>query len=314
MKSDEPGVSWLLTYQRGVLSRAQARECGISDSAMQHRLRFGGPWQRLFPGVYLAATGQPTWEQWQIAAMLHVGPAAVITGLAALRNHQVRGAEPLVVDLLVPAATRRISSGIAVIHRTRRMPPELYCDGMLRFAPAARAVVDAARGMSSVREARAVVAATVQQRKCSVEQLVAEVRDGPVRGSAQVRAVLAEVLAGVRSVPEAELRRLIMKAGLPQPLYNPTLLLGTTFLARPDVWWPEAGVAVEVDSREWHLLPDDWEKTMARHARMAAAGIIVVHISPAQLRNSPAEVLASITGALRTGRPLPHVTTRPQPE
>jgi hypothetical protein len=311
VKPGEPDGLWLLRYQNGVLLRSQARECGISAKGLQHRLRPGGPWQRLLPGVYLAATGQPTWDQWQTAAVLYAGPDAAITGLAALRNHRVRGAEPRAVDVLVPAERRRASRGIAVLHRTRRMPRELYCDGVLRFAPPARAAVDAARGMSQLSEVRAIVAGAVQQRKCSVEQLVAEVRDGPMRGSAQVRAVLAEVLAGIRSVPEAELRRLILKAGLPQPFYNPTLLLGTAFLAKPDAWWPDAGVAVEVDSKEWHLLPADWEATMARHDRMAAAGINVVHLSPARIRDKPAEVLATIAGALRTGRPLPHITTRP---
>lgn len=300
-----------MNYQRGVLSRAQSRECGISQNSLKYRIRPGGPWQRLLPGVYLTTTGRPTWTQWEIAAVLYAGPEAVITGAAALRNHGVRGAEPRAVDVLVPAGRQRTSRGVAVIHRTRRMPRETYCDGVLRYAPPARAVVDAAREMTELSDVRAILAGAVQQRKCSLAKLAAEVRDGPVRGSAQVRVVLAEVMAGIRSVPEAELRRLILQAGLPRPFYNPTLLLGTAFLAKPDAWWPDAGVAVEVDSKEWHLLPADWEATMARHDRMAAAGINVVHLSPARIREKPAEVRATIAGALRTGRPLPHITTRP---
>ena len=30
------------------------------------------------------------------------------------------------------------------------------------------------------------------------------------------------------------------------PLFNPSLYLGDTFLAKPDAWWPDAGVAAEV--------------------------------------------------------------------
>ncbi len=300
-----------MNYQRGVLSRAQSRECGISQNSLKYRIRPGGPWQRLLPGVYLTTTGRPTWTQWEIAAVLYSKPEAVITGAAALRNHGVRGAEPRAVDVLVPAggnaqaAAWRSFTGLGGCRR------ETYCDGYSRYAPPARAVVDAAREMTELSDVRAILAGAVQQRKCSLAKLAAEVRDGPVRGSAQVRVVLAEVMAGIRSVPEAELRRLILNAGLPRPFYNPTLLLGTAFLAKPDAWWPDAGVAVEVDSKEWHLLPADWEATMARHDRMAAAGINVVHLSPARIREKPAEVLATIAGALRTGRPLPHITTRP---
>lgn len=177
------------------------------------------------------------------------------------------------------------------------MPRQWTIDGFLRFAPADRAVADTVRQLADLAEARAVVAGAVQQGRCSIENLAAELRAGPMRGSARLRSVLAEVIAGIRSAPEADLRDLIRKSGLPQPLYNPRLYLGDVFLAQPDAWWPEYGVAVEVDSREWHLSPADWEYTMARHRRMSAAGIIVLHISPRQLRDRQADALAEMAGA-----------------
>ena len=124
--------------------------------------------------------------------------------------------------------------------------------------------------------------------------------------------MLGEVIDGIRSPAEADLRMLIRTSGLPQPLYNPKLYLPDgLFLAQPDAWWPDYGVAAEVDSREWHLSPADWEATMARHARMSAAGIVVLHFSPRQQRDQPAAVIGTIAGALRAGRPLPAITTRP---
>ncbi|MGB6454869.1 MAG: hypothetical protein WBH47_10320 [Streptosporangiaceae bacterium] len=167
------------------------------------------------------------------------------------------------------------------------------------------------RALTTLEDARAVVASAVQQGRCTVAELVAELRAGPVRRSAMLRSVLAEVIAGIRSVPEADLRELICKAGLPEPLYNPRLYFGGVFLAQPDAWWPQYGVAVKVDSREWHLSPSDWEQTMARHGRMCAAGIVVLHFSPRQQREQPGEVTATIAGALRAGRPLPAISTRP---
>jgi hypothetical protein len=92
------------------------------------------------------------------------------------------------------------------------------------------------------------------------------------------------------------------------PLFNASLYDGDTFIAKPDGWWPDAGVAAEVDSREWHLRPADWERTMARHDRMAAAGIILLHFPPRQIRSEPAQVVEMIRGALERGRmrsPLP---------
>jgi very-short-patch-repair endonuclease len=76
-------------------------------------------------------------------------------------------------------------------------------------------------------------------------------------------------------------------------------------IAMPDAWWPDAGLAVEVDSREWHLSPADWERTMRRHARMTAYGIVVLHFSPRQIRSEPVTVVATIRAALSSVRTKP---------
>jgi hypothetical protein len=311
MKLDDRALRLVLLTQRGVLTRAQALSCGITASGIEHRIRRGGPWLRLLPGVYLTATGGPTWDQRAAAAMLYAGPGSVITGPAAIRSYGIRGPQPRRVDVLIPHERERRSPGFVAIHRTRRMPETVAVDLSLWFAPPERAVADTVRQSADLAEARAVVAGAVQLGSCSIADLAAELRAGPIRGSARLRSVLAEVIAGIRSAPEADLRDLIRKAGLPQPLYNPKLYLGDVFLAQPDAWWPEHGVAVEVDSREWHLSPADWERTMTRHRRMSAAGVIVLHISPRQLREQQADAIAEMAGALRNGRPLPAITTRP---
>jgi hypothetical protein len=311
MELDQRALAVLQVGQRGVLSRTQVLQCGLTRSGLQHRLRRGGPWQRLLPGVYLTATGQPTWEQRQIGALLHAGPHGLITGPAALLNYQLLRKVPRIVDVLVPLHRQCPSRCFVRVHRTRRMPASAVCDGPIRFAPPERAVADTARALADRVEARAVVAGAVQRGQCTVAQLATELRDGPIRGSANLRAVLSEVIAGIRSVPEGDLRGLITRAGLPQPLYNPRLYVGEVFLAQPDAWWPEYGVAVEVDSREWHLSPADWEQTMARHRRMSAAGALVLHVSPRQLRDQGGPLMADLAAALRAGRPLPAITTRP---
>jgi hypothetical protein len=311
MTSPPGPTAWLVEWQQGVVTRAQASAGGLTASGLQHRIRRTGPWQRILPGVYLTATGQASQQQLQIASLLYAGPESLITGPAALANYRIQSRASRLVDVLIPATSKRSSCGFVMIRRTRRMPTSAVCDGPIRFAPPERAVADTARALADRVEARAVIASAVQRGQCTVAQLAAELRDGPIRGSANLRAVLEEVVAGIRSVPEGDLRRLIIRAGLPRPLYNARLYLGQVFLAQPDAWWPEFGVAVEVDSREWHLSPADWEQTMARHRRMSAAGAIVVHVSPRQLRDRSGLIEADLAAALRAGRPLPAITTRP---
>ena len=71
-------------------------------------------------------------------------------------------------------------------------------------------------------------------------------------------------------------------------------------------------MAAEVDSRAWHFSPADWEQTMARHARMTAQGILVLHFPPGKIRTEPRLVATEIRSALASSRgPLAHITTVP---
>jgi very-short-patch-repair endonuclease len=308
---DDRAAAWLFATQRGVLSRAQVFGLGLTAHGLQHRLRPGGPWQRLLPGVYLTATGQPTREQRLIAAMLYAGPDSVITGPAALRNHGIRGPETEIVDMLVPAGRQRASRGFVAIHRTWRIPRKWAADGPLRFAVPARAVADAVRDLDSLADARATVGSAVQKSRCTIEQLTDELTSGPIRGSARLRAVLAEVADGVRSAAEGDFRALVRRSALPLPMFNARLLVDGVLLAVVDAWWPEASVAVEIDSREWHLLPAHWEDTMRRHDRLIAAGISVIHVSPRQIRTEPDVIVGYIADALQHGRPAAGIVTLP---
>jgi hypothetical protein len=174
--------------------------------------------------------------------------------------------------------------------------------GQVSYAPAARAVADTVRDLHELSQVRAVVADAIQRRRVQVWQLAEELAAGPARGASCFRAVLAEIAEGVRSVAEADLRALIKHEGLPVPMYNARLFVGETFVATPDAWWPGACVAGEVESREWHLAPRDWERTLARDARMSAFGIVVLHFPPRRLRTEPRKVAAEIRSALDAGR------------
>jgi hypothetical protein len=297
-----------LRAQDNVISRQQAFTCGLTRSALAHRTRPGGPWQRLLPAVYLAQTGRPAVVQNEMAALLYAGSGSALTGRAALHGLGLLAAEARTFEVLIPATRYRQSVSFVTIHRTARMPSRIIRNGRRSYAEPERALADAARGMRDLREVRALIAGAVQRRDCSLAALAQELREGQAWGSARLRKVLKEVADGVRSVVEAELRDLIERAGLPKPMFNPCLFAADgAFIACPDAWWPEAGVAVEVDSKQWHLLPADWERTMRRHADMVSRGILVLHFSPAQIRSDPASVVAAIRDAIAAGHRNPRL-------
>jgi hypothetical protein len=310
MESEERAARRLLSRQLGVISCQQASAIGVSANGLQHRTR-SRSWQRLLPGVYLTKSGQPTWDQMEVAAALYAGPGSVITGLAALRVNFIDCLETRRIDMLIPVSRRRMSVGFVVAHRTRRMPELVGTRGIVAYALVPRALADALDGLTRLSDARTLVASAVQQRRCTVDELRQELATRNGRECVLLRRVLAEVAEGMQSAPECELGDLIRPSGLPQPLYNARLYVNGKFLAQPDAWWQEASVAVEVDSMRWHLLPEHWEKTMLRHRRMSAAGIVVIHLSPHQLRTQPQEVIADIARALANGRPATSITIRP---
>jgi hypothetical protein len=299
---DREALAGLLIRQNGVITRSQAVACGVTKHALQYRIRHGEPWQVLLPGIYLTHTGTATSLERMTAALVYAGPGSAITGPAALILHRVRAPQVNVVHVLIPHGRKRRGLDFVQVSRTVRMPGSLLSLGEINYVPLARAVADTVCRMQDIGEVRAVVADGVQRRKVTVAQLAEELAFGPVRGSARFRQVLAEVGDGVRSAAEGDLRSLIKRERLPDPMYNPRLYAGDNFVASPDAWWPDAGVAVEIESRQWHLSPVDWENTLARDARMSACGIIVLHFPPRRLHTEPRGVAGEIRSALEAGR------------
>ena len=303
----------ILRRQHLVIGRDQALACGLTPAALEHRIRAGGPWQRLLPGVYLAVTGPVNPEHREMAALLHAGPWSVLTGMAAVRRHGLRVQSQYRVDVLVPARNRRHSLDFVRIQRSIRMPGQVCVTGEVRYVLPARAVADAARSLTSARDVRALVAQAIQQQRCSIGLLATELEQGPAKGSALLRAALAEARDGIRSAPEGDLRILLRRGRIPVPMFNARLYDGNTLIAVPDAWWPDAGVAAEVDSREYHYPAGNWQRTMRRHDRLVARGVLLLHFTPQQIRSTPEEVISQIRAALDAGRQRPRLplVTRP---
>ena len=121
---------------------------------------------------------------------------------------------------------------------------------------------------------RAVVAEAVQNGRCDLGSLISELNEGPSTGSRALRMALGEVGDGIRSAAEADLKTLIRRSDLERPMYNATLYAADgTFLGIADAWWARAGVVAEVDSRQYHLSPEDYARTTQRHNHMTAYGI-----------------------------------------
>lgn len=287
---------------------------GVPRSTIASRCRAGGPWMWLMPSVLKLNNAPPTRADRRRAALLHAGEGALITGLDALELHGMnRMPHPSgPVHLLVPATSRRTGHGMSLLERTDRLPAAV--SGRWPLAPPARAVLDACRRLRRRDQVRATVAEVVQTGRCGVAVLATELAAGSQRGSALPRQVLAEVSAGARSAAEAAVVDLLRAARCPEPMRNAWLYRADgRFLACVDLWFADVGLAWEIDSREFHLSPEDHERTLERHNALIAAGVPVLRSLPSHLTTRQAEVLARLREARAecARRPLPAVIASP---
>lgn len=306
---DVKALESLAHAQHNCVSLAQLSQLGMPTATTAHRTRpSGGSWTRPLPGVVLLHRGTPTPDERASAALLYAGPTSVLTGSESLRRHGVRRLPTAAfIHVLVPDDRRRVSVGFVVCERTHRLPQRSASRG-LPTASVARSLVDAARRTDRLLDVRAMVADAVQKRRCTQDDLLTEIRLGQRRGTARVRLVAAEIVGGIRSVAEADARRVLARGGLPPALWNHDVVTPAgELIGCPDAWFDEEGVALEVDSREWHLDPQGWERTQAKRARFASFGVTTVPVTPRRLREQPDEVvremLATLAAARRRPRP-----------
>ncbi|WP_406198913.1 hypothetical protein OH807_15590 [Kitasatospora sp. NBC_01560] len=335
--SPPPSLEELAKRQQNVITASQLRARGVPARLVTEHCRRGGPWQRLLPRVYLLQSGEPTPEQRMWAALLYAAQngreegrreGAVITGAAALALYGFAAVPRLPavtgVEVLVPRQRRLKDAGEVRIRRTERELVARSVHG-LACAPVARAVADALRewtaegvapelGAGAVLPVREVLREAVglgperpdrtvrPEARCTVRELVAELTEAGPAADHRVRAALDELLAAERDGVLARVGELADEWLLPAPLVAPELRMrGGTYIAVPDLYWPRAGVAVEVDSELRCVSEGEAAWVRGGQHRMEYLGIRVVYLSGARLAAEPDAVGAELREAFRQG-------------
>ncbi len=84
-------------------------------------------------------------------------------------------------------------------------------------------------------------------------------------------------------------------------------------LPRPDGWFDDVGLAVQVHSKRYHAGELDWEATVSADGVFAEYGVPVVAVTPRQIAAQPEVVLRRIERAHGQAqrRPSPDVVAIP---
>jgi hypothetical protein len=109
---------FVLRYQAGVVTRAQAHGSGLSEGAIKHRVA-SGRWQRIHPGVYATFSGPLPRQARLWAAVLYAGPGAVLSHETAAEFQRLLDKPSQLIHLSVPGARQAVAQEGLMIHRSR---------------------------------------------------------------------------------------------------------------------------------------------------------------------------------------------------
>lgn len=259
-------------------------------------------WRPVLRGTYTDASGEIDLTLRARAAQLILPSGCVVADRCLLWLHGV--------DVLPPGQDRPLLE--VVVERGAVVPRRAGLRGrQAALPPGDRRVL---RGVRTLRLVRAcvdlmrllsladavVVADAVQHAELvSLESLVDEfAAHRGLRGIRQAEHALELSSPLAESPPESRLRVNLVLAGLtPVPQYDVRTADGR-WLARVDLAFPEARVAIEYDGKEVHSRVDVFARDRQRQNALVQAGWVVLRYTAEDLRLRPGAIAAEVRRAV----------------
>ncbi len=276
---------------KGPFTIEEARRHGVSRAQL-----VGASWRRLGRGIYAWHGIAETPMTRLIAAKLRLPGAAVFTGRTAAWLHGMDLPPCSPIEATVPGngSTSRL---VGVVVRRCNIPAaETSIRRGLLVTSAGRTIADLTCRLP-LTDAVALLDAALHLRLVDNGRL----RDwagthAHYRGVRRLRCALQLADPAAESVMETRLRLLLVLAGLPRPRSQVTLRDDHgLFLARPDLYYPGARLAIEYDgaSHRQSLVADN-----RRQNRLIDAGYHLLRFTAGDVLDDPASVVSLVHRAL----------------
>ncbi|MGH3739484.1 MAG: hypothetical protein ACRDT6_28370 [Micromonosporaceae bacterium] len=296
-------LGWVLGVQDGVVTWRQASR-GLTPDVVRGRVA-SGRWQRPCRGVLVAHNGPLTAPQREWVAVLAAGRGAVLAGLTAAALCGLRGYDSPAIHVLLPAHRtvdrRAVYGDLPVrLHRTSVLSSGDVLRGRPPHTTAARALIDAAQWATTEAQARAVLAAGVQQRLVTGGELREVLARLPrARRRRLMCETVADVTGGAHSIAELALVRLCREHGLPLPDQQHTRRDRQGRRRYLDAYWSRWRLHVEVDGGH-HTEVRQWWADMSRQNDLWIAGDRILRFPSWLIRHHPTQVATHLRTALRS--------------
>lgn len=296
-RSDRTDVLRALALrQGGVVTRAQARDLGVSNLVQRNRLA-NGQWRWRFGCLQIC--GSPRGDDWRDAwsIALRTGPDVIISGPTAFRLRGKEIASGLVVAVLPHGRNLRID-GVTFV---RDNSPRASIPGpAFRLADPIDAFADTLI-QASPEVARNLLDHSLQLHQIEPAELMAVVQNRRGRNGVRQLQTLADLAReGTHSHGERELRSVLKHANLRGWIPNYRLIEGGRILAELDFALPHLKICLEVDGRAFHSDPLSFRRDRERQNELVVRGWLVLRFTWEQITKDPQRVVETIRAAIRT--------------
>jgi very-short-patch-repair endonuclease len=289
----------------GVFRGQHARFAGLTEDQIEYRIETRR-WMTLLGDVYRLNGAPITWRGDVLAACWAGGFRAVASHRSAAELHRLPGGLRSLVEITCPRWRRARHDGL-LVHETKALDVVdlMVVDGIPVTTPA-RTLFDLCsvkkygfgmielafenglrRGLFSMSEIASL------ERRLS--------RPGRAGGPTLRRLLEARApnQRPTESEPETLMLQALRRRGLPEPVAQHEIWVGGEFIARPDLAYPQAKIAIEYDSDEFHTGRVATRRDRARRHRLLSLGWVTVDVGPDDLRRGAVQVCDAIANALQ---------------
>ena len=223
--------------------------------------------------------------------------------------HRIDGFERKAIEVIVPKneGPKRVHE--VTVHRTTQMAlaDPVERDGLL-VTGAARTVIDVA-AVVGPRRFEWLIDAVVRQELCAWTDLYSLLQCHSIQGRngcGPLRRIL-EARNPEASVPDSAFNRmvgqLLAARGLPTPSFEYEVKDSRgAFLARVDLAYPRQRVAIELDSKRWHMNSGSFVKDPRRRNALVVNGWTVLSFTWADYAERPTQVVNVIRDSLAVSK------------
>jgi very-short-patch-repair endonuclease len=270
--ADMDAVHALMRRQLGLITRSQALACGLTSRQIE-RLLSSGRWRPVRPEIYALAGTPPSWEQAVLAAVYAGGPDVVASHATAAQLRRLKHVVDAGLEVVAPLGRHKRLDGV-IGHRSGALfdaDKTIYRG--IPVTTVGRTLVDVSGRLTDRQLGEAVDDALRRDilRLEDLRQTAGRLGTAPGRSMRRVHQVLARRIPGYDPLDsdfETRVLRVLTSAGLPVPRQQyPVTLDGQ--LVHLDLAYPEARLAIELDSWKWHGTRSAFDDDRWRDASLA---------------------------------------------